>query len=375
MTRILSAIGCTALVAHSFAAPVHAEDLKSCDAALIRRIDTGTASKATQIAILSEATQGEFSSRQNAIAGGGSAMYGGIPIGGNVDWNTFDQQRREFLNRYRLDYTSNESATWLRIDVSPEAYKSYETCIGLVMNKRGTYLRAIVTPGDDNNFALRAAFYAVADDTKSRSITMRATNANIQFSGSAKHKYNKDGSVTLSNLKGSFDIPLVVSRLNKGSPVTITASMSPPTPDGAATLAIPKVPVVYERKVVESRLFERFTTFNRGAHAQFGTNEKVCVPAESDQALVPSFKLDITRAEAQTQRWHSGQPGDVTFDRFEGGEKQVCVVPRGGLGNESGWQVVGLVVPGERWDWVEMSTGQGPKVVQGNLKKVLSQKW
>lgn len=221
-----------------------------------------------------------------------------------------------------------------------------------VSRKHGAYIWSYAEDGSSKEFRLTAAFYADSNDPTPRAIIITSTPGTTLSSPENKTPSTR---IEFSGVKGSKIIPIILHRTDENQEVNVSVAVTK-SDEGAASLHIPKTPILREYKITETKTFTRdFTTHQlREGHEQF--SGQICFNA--NEVGAGDWKVSSSPITISPPRRNGDGDGKATAGYRD--TSRACAQLSGGAGRDGGhWFSFSMDVPVEKWEWM---------VVYGNMK-------
>lgn len=136
-------------------APVKADGCP-CAAVLVPDVEVREMSKATRLAFLRLVNKATFEEMKESAKGGATVPVDGIPIGGEMSWEQFQERRTSEFSQKGFALDEDQSTTLLREHLSKEAIDAWNKCIRNFYNGFG--LRAWVIGANDQTVTVRVTW-------------------------------------------------------------------------------------------------------------------------------------------------------------------------------------------------------------------------
>ncbi|WP_299192590.1 hypothetical protein [uncultured Litoreibacter sp.] len=127
---------------------------QDCSHALVQDTYSKAQTDTERLAIIYSIDKANFDQFKSEFAGGGNAIIGGIPVGGDMDWNEFEEHRSRIKETYNFDYNRNSSLEIARTYLSDNAKQAYISCL----KNSGKGLKVWLSQVEDTQLTISVKF-------------------------------------------------------------------------------------------------------------------------------------------------------------------------------------------------------------------------
>ena len=331
---------CVTTVAAAISSTAMAEDVAQCNGALVQNTRNIRLNVSEKLSILQTVKREDFEKSKQKLSGDGTAILGGIPITENMAWEKYNEERQNFLSKYKSDFSYNESLLWNEIYLSPMAGDNYVACLRSLRGV-GAHIYTTSSRPSSTAVAFKIAFYTDGSDKTPRTIRISKTGGTLEMDDEQR--------AAMTDFVGPKEFDLIFKRSSLSEDALIVVNVTGST-SGGATLSIPRAPQIYE--AYNERIGLSTSTTVSANHSNEQGSAEICLPSTSeDFHKMEDFKF-VTALTSVTHKVNGGV-GDESSAVTMNSESKVCA--RGNVGGDSwghGRSVTfTLSAVGERKSW------------------------